>query len=200
MKEKETDLIRPEDVAGLLNIPAPVFQHWLNRGFVPHEVVTRGGRAWRRFRPDQVFHVIIMAAICRQGLDPSVATQIAAPIAEALLAATQQDEAATQAEKDIAVERRMPLLLRAVGKFITFWKKRPGVLLVSRKSGGEYVGQIIRPDTTVGKAFNEAGSEGCLIVNLRSVVMQADEMCVRFGSGHIIRAPKRPGRYRTDAQ
>jgi DNA-binding transcriptional MerR regulator len=74
------------DVVEFLGVNPATFQQWMNRGIVPFETVTRGGRTYRRFTYEQANRISIIGALHEQGLEPSVCKGMADRLAPVIAA------------------------------------------------------------------------------------------------------------------
>jgi hypothetical protein len=61
------------EIASSFGIADSLFQQWLNRGIVPHQVVKHGNRTYRRFSLDDAAVIGMMAALYSEGFGPTEA-------------------------------------------------------------------------------------------------------------------------------
>jgi DNA-binding transcriptional MerR regulator len=174
------------DLVEFLGINAATFQQWMNRGIVPFTVVKRGGRTYRRFTYDHVNTIAIIRALHAQGIEPSVAKQLAAHLAPYIADIKERDnEGILPGIEDFEREssgagRTQESLARAVADHVA--------RLEAPVSAGPYdpvcvIGRgvtVCMPSDSLDDAFDRAGSDVCFIVNLSPILRRLELLRVKL--------------------
>ena len=183
------------DIVELLKINAATFQQWMNRGIVPFTVVKRGGRTYRRFTYDHVNTIAIIRALHAQGIEPSVAKQLAARLAPYIADIKERDN------EGILQDGNKPFIpgiediereSSEVGRYTQQSLARAVADYVARLEAPVSAGPcgpvcvigrgvtVCMPSDSLYDAFDRAGSDVCFIVNLSPILRRLELLRVKL--------------------
>jgi DNA-binding transcriptional MerR regulator len=168
-------------VVEFLGIKAPTFQQWMNRDIVPFEVVTRGGRTYRRFQFRHINEIAIIGALHAQGIEPGICKEISKQIMPVLdkIELAMKEKAAQIAAANMEAEKMQGKSSDRLSElqYLQAMAERfhpPTFPRVACVVGSSVIECLL--SDSIESALREAGSAVCFVVDLFEINRRVREM------------------------